>query len=130
MQLTRCTDQKLVTLEEFYTRTIESDEPVSREGGRTMLNLIKRLQSLSDPRRVWGLTSHYRLCLLAEDNGQSPQFVTVIASDSSNYYIEYLMPARLAPWPHAYVKGEARSEDEAVLMITIAMEKSGGWTAE
>jgi hypothetical protein len=37
------------------------------------------------------------------------------------------MPERIAPWPQAYVKGEARSEDEAVRMIEVAMDKSEGW---
>jgi hypothetical protein len=41
--------------------------------------------------------------------------------------VEYLMPERSAPWPHAYVKGEARSEDDAVRMIEIAMDQSEGW---
>lgn len=41
------------------------------------------------------------------------------------------MPTAVAPWPDARVQGEARSEarseDEAVRMILIAMERSEGW---
>lgn len=127
MHLTRCQDQKRQTLEEFYTEPAQSAEPVSREGGEAMLDLLARLRALPDERRVYGLTSLYRLCLLAQDTWKSPWFVIVSALDKQNYHIEYLMPERDAPWPHAYVRGEARSEDEAVRMILIAMEKSEGW---
>ena len=127
MHLTRCQDQKSKTLDEFYRELSISDEPVTREIGQTMLGLIARLRALSDERRVWGLTSHYRLCLLAADSSQTDRFVTVVALDTRNYYVEYLMPQRVAPWPHAYVRGEARSEDEAVQMIQTGMEKSEGW---
>jgi len=124
MHLTRCQDQKRQTLEEFYT---EPTEPVTREGGQVMLALLARLRALPDDRRVYGLTSLYRLCFLAEDTWESPWFVIVAALNKQNYYIEYLMPERDAPWPRAYIRGEARSEDEAVQMILTAMERSEGW---
>jgi hypothetical protein len=53
--------------------------------------------------------------------------VKVIGRDKREYSIEYLLPARLEPWPHAYVRGEAHSEDEAVEMIVTAMARSEGW---
>lgn len=123
MQLTRCQDQKRKTLEEFYTST----DPVCQEGCKAMLDLIARLRALPDERLVYGLTSLYRLCLLAEDTWKSPWFVIISALDKRNYHVEYLMPERAAPWPRAYVRGEARSEDEALQMIMTAMEKSEGW---
>ncbi|MFA5194013.1 MAG: hypothetical protein WC740_25170 [Verrucomicrobiia bacterium] len=92
-----------------------------------MLDLIARLRTLPDDRRVYGLTSHERLCLIAEDTYKSPWFVIVWALDKRNYSVEYLMPDDVAPWPGAYVRGEACSEDDAVQMILAAMEKSGGW---
>ncbi len=78
-------------------------------------------------RRVYGLISHHRLCLLAEDNYRSPWFVIIATLARGEYFIEYLMPAYLAPWSGAYVKGQAHSEDDAVQMIVTAMEKSEGW---
>src|ERR1051325_9606867 len=117
MHLTRCQDQKSKTLEEFYTERAQCGEPVSREGGQAMLGLLARLRALPDDRRVYGLTSLYRLCLLAEDTYTSPWFVIVSALDKRNYYVEYLMPEAIAPWPHAFVRGEARSEHDAVQMI-------------
>lgn len=127
MHLTRCQDQKSKTLNEFYTEISQHTHPVDREGGKAMLDLIGRLVALPGERRVYGLTSHYRLCLLAQDSSQSPWFVIISALNKKNYYVEYLMPERVAPWPHAYVRGEARSEDDAMRIIMIAMEKSEGW---
>src|SRR5258706_5097327 len=117
MHLTRCQDHPSKTLDEFYAEVSRHDHPVEREGGKVMLDFIIRLRALPDERLVYGLTSHYRLCLLAEDNSRSPWFVIISALDKRNYNVEYLMPERVAPWPHAYVRGEASSEEEAVQMI-------------
>ena len=93
-----------------------------------MLDLIARLRALPDDRQVWGLTSHERLCLLATDSSASPWYVIVAALDSQNIFIEYLVPGDSAPWPNAYMRGEARSHDDAVRMIVTAMNESRGWT--
>ena len=128
MRLIRCKDQSSRTLDEFYTEMCHSEVPVTREVGRTMLALLVRLRALPDDRLIYALTSHYRLCLLARDS--SPWFLIISALDERNYFIEYLMPERDAPWPQAYVKGEARSEDDAVKMIATAMKNSEGWINE
>lgn len=128
MHLTRCTDQKPKTLDEFFEDMSQQDHVVSREGGRAMLGLMARLRALPDSRQVYGLTSHHRLCLLAVDSYQSPWFVIISALNNRNYFVEYRMPDDVAPWPHAYVRGEARSEDDAVAMVVTAMEKSEGWS--
>jgi hypothetical protein len=128
MHLVRCSDQKSATLDSFYAELTTSENTVTREIGKTMLDLITRLRALPDERRVYGLTSHYRLCLLAEDSYTSPWFVIVSTLDNRNFTVEYLMPESVAPWPSgAYVRGEARSEEDAVQMIVTAMEKSEGW---
>jgi hypothetical protein len=127
MHLLACKDQKEQPFDAFYREVTQWEKPTSREIGAVMLALIDRLRALPNDRRVFGLTSHLRLCLLAEDTYRSPWFVIISALDSRNYFVEYLMPAHVAPWPHAYVKGEPRSEDDAVRMIEIAMDKSEGW---
>jgi class 3 adenylate cyclase len=128
MQITRCQDQKSRTLDEFYAEIGRHDGSVDREIGDALLSLLARLRALPDDRAVYGLTSHYHLGFHAEDNYQSPCFVVIRALDRRNYFIEYRMPERMAPWPHAYVKGTARSEEDAVRMILTAMEKSEGWS--
>lgn len=127
MHLTRCQDQKRQTLEEFYCDARDG-HPESYEGGQAMLDLIERLRALPDERRLYGLTSLYNLCLLAQDTYTSPWYVRFIAASKQHYVIECLMPESEAPWPNAYIKGIATSEDEAVEMILVAMEKSGGWS--
>ena len=92
-----------------------------------MLELISCLRALPDKRQVWGLTSIGRLCLLAQDTYKSPWFVIVAALDSRNYFIEYRMPDDIAPWPGAYVKGEAQTKEHAIQMILTATEQSQGW---
>ena len=128
MHLVRCHDQKSKTLDEFYKEISEHDGAVDHEIGKTMLSLLARLRALSDGRCVWGLTSHYRLVLLAQDSYETPWFVIIAVLDSRNYFVEYLMPEHVAPWPQAYVRGEARTEDDAVQMVVTAMEKSEGWS--
>jgi len=128
MLLERCRDQRSKTLDEFYAALTTHDTEVDRGCGAAMLDLIRRLRDLESPSRAWGLTSLYRLCLLAQDDWKAPWYVIVVASDRRNYTIEYLLPPHLAPWPQAYVRGTANSEDEAVQMILIAIERSGGWS--
>lgn len=126
MHITRCCDQKTTkTLEEYFADV--SRQGNFREGGKAMLDLVSRLRTLPDPRNVYALTSAYRLCLLANDSYQTPWYVIISAADSQNYFVEYLMPDDVAPWPIAYVKGVARSVNDAVQMISSAMDKSEGW---
>lgn len=128
MRLTRCKDQKSEALEGFYGELLREDGYVGREGGKAMLDLIERLRALPDERTVFGLTSHARLVLLAEDTYESPWFVIVAALDKRNYFVEYRMPRSIAPWPGAYVRGETRSEDDAVRMVVTAMDRCEGWS--
>jgi hypothetical protein len=97
MHLVRCQDQKSGTLEEFYTEVSEHDNYASRECGKAMLELLARLEALPDERRVFGLTSHYRLCFLTEDTYKSPWYVLVWALDKRNFFVEYRMPDDIAP---------------------------------
>jgi hypothetical protein len=128
MHITRCRDQKSRTLDEFYSDLSVQENPVSRESGNAMLSLLTRLRARPEVWRAFGLTSHHRLCFHAEDDYRSPSFVTISVLDQRNYFVEYLMPERLAPWPNAYVKGEATPEEEAIAMVVRAMEQSGGWS--
>jgi len=96
-----------------------------------MLSLIRRLRAEPDQRVVFGLTSHGWLVLLAEDTYDSLWYVTIASAGLERYRIEYLMRAEDSPWAgYAHVAGEATSEDQAVAMIWIAMEKSGGWLGQ
>jgi len=69
MHLTRCKDQPNHTLDEFYTEASQSQSSATREIGKTMLELLASLRALPNERRVYGLTSHYHLCLLGNWSG-------------------------------------------------------------
>jgi len=127
MQLVHCKDQATLPMERFYGDAAQHKADFVRSRARLMIDLIARLRALPDDRRVWGLTSHMSLCLLSRDDCASPRYVVVEAVARHCYFVEYLMPPVLAPWRGAYVRGEARSEDEAVQMVVIAIDRSGGW---
>lgn len=127
MRLARCKDQAKAPLDQFFEELTLQEDYAGRDGAKAMLGLISRLRASDCPHRVYGLTSHDRLCLLAEDSYASSWFVIVSALDSNNYRVEYRMPDRLSPWPEAYVTGESHSEDGALRMVLIAMERSEGW---
>jgi hypothetical protein len=105
MRLTRSRQQKHKTLDEFYAEISSHDHPVDREGGKAMLDIIARLRSLPDERRIFGLTSHYHLGLHAEDSPESPRLVDICALDKHNYFVEYRIPDRFAPWPNCLREG-------------------------
>lgn len=132
MHITRCQDQKHRTLEEYFGQEIhpEDPRPYEYDDEGAMISLIQRLRALPDVRQVYGLTSGRELCLLAQDMQSAPCFVKIgaVSKRMSMYFIEYLVPPHKAPWPQAYVTGMASSEDEAVQMILLGMEKSGGWS--
>ena len=127
MKITRCRDQS-GTLEQFYRKICGSNDNVSQLIGEGMLRLLQALHDCPAHHEMWGLTSHHHLCLLAEDCYETRWLVRVIGSDSQ-YRIEYLLPQNAAPWPNAYVQGEASSLEQAVNMVLIGMVRSGGWSA-
>lgn len=127
MQLTRCKDQDYDTLDGEYEKLARCDDALSRERGAKMLGLLARLRAVPDDKRVFGVTSHRRLLLMAEDSHQSPKFVIVSVLSKFEYHIEALLPEWAAPWPVAYVRGFAQTEDEAVEMVLTAMTVSEGW---
>lgn len=127
MELIGSRDQSRIPLDVFYRELAEDTDPLWSICGRTMLDLIARLRALPEPWRAYGLTSHAVLCLMAEDSWQSDKLLKISVLDDCNIDVEYRMPDHLAPWPHAYVKGWARSIDEAIEMVRIGMARCEGW---
>jgi hypothetical protein len=126
VKLERCKDQGPETLDAFYEKIAHLGAAFGCDG-KTMLSLLSALRALPDDREVWGLTSNYRLCLLAEDTPRCLWYVILYALDSRNIWIEYLMPTDGQPWANAYVRGEAHSLEDAVKMILIATARCEGW---
>jgi hypothetical protein len=91
-----------------------------------MLRLLPTLAEFCKPFQVWGLTSHYDLWLLAEDDWRSPWLVYISAS-AGEYRIRYRMAEVDAPWPDAYAEGTVSDELTACQRVLIGMKRSGGW---
>jgi hypothetical protein len=127
MNLVRCQDQKGETLEEFYAEMSLHDGYDGVEGGKTMLALMERLRAVPYEKPVYGLTSIGRLVLLSKDSSIPPWHVVIYAVNKKRYAVECYLHEDEAPWPGAYVRGEAESEDEILPMILSAMERSRGW---
>jgi hypothetical protein len=128
MHVTRCSGQSPgESLDEYYSAIARSDG--SSDAGRAMLHLVDLLRAQPGGRRAFALAFPARLSLLAIDEERSPRFVILTRISTVAYYVQYLLPERLAPWPAAYVGGEARSDGEVVQMVLTAMERSEGWTA-
>jgi len=94
-----------------------------------MLLLIRALRADPAQLRAYAMTHMHQLRLRAIDDAAGPEFVRVMASSEYSYFVEFLMPEDQAPWPHAWVKGEATSTEDAKNMVLTAMRLSGTWGA-
>ena len=134
MPLIRCSEQKRLTLEEFYKEFIPNKIDTFADVGTPMLNVLKLINDTFKETTIYGLTSHATLLLLNRDSSMSPWFValdglkTSINGQRNEYYIEYLMTSDKQPWPDAKVKGGTTSLDELKKRIIIAMTETKGWT--
>lgn len=134
MPLIRCSEQKRLTLEEFYKGFIPNKNDNFVNIGTPMLNVLKLINDTFKETTIYGLTSHTILLLLNRDSSLSPWFVALNGLETSSngqrneYYIEYLMTSDKQPWPDAKIKGGTTSLDELRKYIIIAMNESKGWT--
>jgi hypothetical protein len=127
MPLTRCSEQKRQTLEEFYSEWASSDNQISSDTGKSMLRVVDLINRTFIETKIYGLTSHAHLLLLSQDNSQSDWYVCIIANGLNEFHIEYLLPKTKQPWAKASVKGATKSIDEFRKFIIIAMTESLGW---
>lgn len=127
MPLTRSSEQKRQTLEEFYSDWTSSKDFVTSNIGKAMLSVIQKVNQTFLETKIYALTSHAHLTFLPEDNYLSGWYVAVIAN-GDEYHVEYKMPKEKQPWKDAVVKGATKSLDEFNKYIIIAMNESEGWT--
>jgi hypothetical protein len=134
MPLIRCTEQKRLTLEEFYKEFIPNKIDTFADVGSPMLNVLKLINDTFKETTIYGLTSHATLLLLNKDSSLSRWFVALNGLETSpngqrnKYYIEYLMTSDKQPWSDAKVKGATTSLEELKKYIIIAMTESKGWS--
>jgi hypothetical protein len=113
-------------LEEFYGQFFQGSLGY-QTAAEDMLRFVTAVNELFQETQLWGLTSHARLVIQNASNWESEWLVTV-SSVGAQYYLEYLLPADKRPWEGAYVRGEAKSLEEAKTYLLISMRESQGWT--
>lgn len=127
MQLIRCSCQsENPDLAWFYARALKNANDTQLI--LTVFQMLEDVEITSVPSMFW-LLSHTKICLLSEDNFQSPRWVTVDVGCSPFGKLEVAcrVPSRTAPWPNAYVQGYAKTPEEAVAKIVAGIEFSQGW---
>ncbi|MEQ9490543.1 MAG: hypothetical protein RIM72_16285 [Alphaproteobacteria bacterium] len=93
-----------------------------------MLEVLPHLEKVCASADVWGLLSHYRLCLLSRRDYRSRPHVVVFAGPGG-YMIRYQMTSADAPFPNAIVEGATTNVEEAAQYVAIAIDRSGGWSS-
>ncbi|MCA9794163.1 MAG: hypothetical protein KC910_20285 [Candidatus Eremiobacteraeota bacterium] len=90
--------------------------------------MLELLSQAPDRPGVFGLTSHESLCLLSEDNYDTPWWVIITPTPPRTFQVEYRPHEAVPPWKDAYVKVLARTPKEAVEQALFGMERSRAWT--
>jgi hypothetical protein len=111
-----------------YRNRAERDE-YNPEGSAAMVGLIDRLDAGFPGTDIWLLTSHYHLVLMDAPTWDAGDWlVTVQGVRDDEYFMSYLMPRSLSPFPRpAEVHTTAKGIDQAMECIRTAMRESGGW---
>ena len=128
MPIKRNSDQKSMTLEEFYVDLSTTSTNSYVNIGKEMLLFVELINQTFTETLLWGLTSHERLVIQNADNWKVDWFVIVSNIGTKEYYFEYLLPENKQPWTNATVRGEASTLADAKKYLLIAMRESGGWT--
>lgn len=126
MNIHRCSEQGSESLDTFYDHFLTGPDPIKAHIARETLATLRLLRAQRPGTTAYLLTSHLGLLFLAEDRAGAESFVRLECM-GPGFAIEYRMPEDLAPWPGAWVKGRARTAEEALEYTLIAMERSRGW---
>jgi hypothetical protein len=118
--------QQGIPLVRRYEQVAASSDEARAARGAAMLRLLPGLEELCAPLQVWGLMSHVDLCLLTTDDWRAPWRV-FIASHEGSYEVRYAMSETERPWPDAIACGTAEDVSQAIDMIRVAIDRSGGW---
>ena len=127
MPIKKSSDQRKITLEEFYIELSETSTNQSVDVGKKMHEFVKMINETFKETKLWGLTSHERLVIQSKDSSKSKWYVIISNIGTDDYYFEYLMPENKQPWLNAMIRGQARSLKEAKKYLLIAMKESEGW---
>lgn len=118
MLLRRVTAQCPQTLEQFYQSLRE--QPTLERTGSLMLTLLQALERETSAQFVWAATVGPDLLLVQKDDPRSSA-LAIVQAKTRWYFIESPLPAQLAPWPNAWIKGHTESVSQAVAMLNKAV---------
>jgi hypothetical protein len=132
MPITRNSDQKRLSLEEFYLGMADQPTNYSLEGGlldasQQMLGLLAGINTLFPQTQLWGLTSLARLVVQNADDWTSPWYIVISVQAPGRFHFRYLLPPAVLPRLRETVDGEASSLPQALRYLLIAMRGCGGW---
>ena len=126
MAINNSKSQPNKSLIEFYSEAATDSDFITSEIGKTMIKWIQEIERKLPDLQIWGLTSHYRLVLMATETHTGDWSVILIGQEG-HYRVDYLIPLDEAPWENAYITGETTTFDKAMEMTLVGIEKSGAW---
>jgi hypothetical protein len=91
---------------------------------RPMLALLPGLEALCEGLSVWGMTSHADLWLLPDKTPETPHLV-LIRAIGEGYRVGYRPQGRKRT--QFLEESDCTTPEEALGLIAVAMERSGGW---
>ncbi|NNV57989.1 hypothetical protein [Limnovirga soli] len=117
------------SIEELYTYKLNNcEEYYFKERYIRLIDLTRLINSMFPDTVIWALTSIERLVLMNEDDYRSNWYVIIANGSSTEFYFEYLIPEEKSPWENAYIKGVAKSLDEAKVYLIKSMHGCNGWS--
>jgi hypothetical protein len=111
---------------EFYEELKENFEPEEANFGKSILNWIIAIDLHFETTEIWGLTSLYYLHLQNKDDWTAPVYVTLIPS-VGDYHLKCHGEEAAQEGEAEYTERVAKTLEEAMIMLKIAMKESNGW---
>jgi len=105
MPIKRSSDQKKITLEQFYEDLSKNSPEHYKEVDNKMLEFIQVINETFKETQLWGLISHSRLVIQSKDTWKSKWFLIIGNTGTSEYYFEYFVDNN-HDW-HEYIVGKA-----------------------
>lgn len=127
MPLQRITHQNAVSILDAYSIDKPTETQSQKDVNIAMTEIINRLNEHLQDKVVLCYTSLNDIILVNEDTWNTPKYVTFFGQSTKDYTIQYLMPKDISPWEYAYVRGKAKSPEQALEYILIAMNNSNAF---
>jgi hypothetical protein len=124
MPIKRCKDQSNTnqTLVAFYKKLQQSDEPVSKNIGTHMLQLLAKFDTIFIESNIYALTSLFHTVLLSNDTWKS-QWVLKFISNGKEFII-----TEIDEETHKFTKETTfYTQEELITYILNIMRQSGYW---